>query len=213
MQAPVYDLNGKVVDHIQLEETVFGVLPNKAVMHQALVRQLANLRVGTADTKTRGEVKGSTRKLYRQKHTGSARAGSIRSPLRRGGGVIFGPHPRSYRKAMPKKMRRLALRCALSTKVSEGELKVVERLELVEPKTREMAHILEALGVDISALIVTAEPEVNVVKSARNLLGVKTLPAALLNIADLLSYRMLIMTVSAVRKVEQLWIPKPSLNQ
>jgi len=174
-------------------------------VHQALVRQQANARQGTASTKTRGEVSGSTRKLYRQKHTGMARAGSIKSPLRRGGGIIFGPKPRSYRQAMPKKMRRLALRCVLSAKARDGELKVVEQLKLDQPETKEMAGILAALGVDSSALIITSEPEENVVKSARNLAGIKTLPANILNVVDILSYKMLLMTEAAVRQTEQLW--------
>ena len=183
---------------------------NEAVVHQALVRQLANRRQGTADTKTRGEVRGSTRKLFAQKHTGRARRGDIRAPLLRGGGVAFGPHPRSYRQAMPKKMRRLALRCVLSAKVSDGEVKVVDRLGLDKPKTKGILDILLSLGVGTSALIATAGTEANVVKSARNLLGVKTTPAPLLNVADLLSYRTLIVTVAAVRRMEELWGQKPT---
>jgi large subunit ribosomal protein L4 len=194
-----------VVDQIEISDAVFAVPFNEAVVHQALVRQQANARQGTASTKARGEVAGSTRKLFRQKGTGMARAGSRRSPLRRGGGITFGPHPRSYRQAMPKKMRRLALRCVLSAKAGDGELKVLEQLKLDEAKTIEMARILSALGADSSALIVTSEPEVNVVRSARNLAGIKTTPARLLNVVDLLSHRGLLMTVAAVRQVEQLW--------
>lgn len=205
MEVPVYSLTGEVVKHIEISDSVFAVPFNEAVVHQALVRQQANARQGTASTKTRGEVSGSTRKLYRQKHTGMARAGSIKSPLRRGGGIIFGPKPRSYRQAMPKKMRRLALRCVLSAKARDGELKVVEQLKLDQPATKEMAGILAALGVDSSALIITSEPEENVVKSARNLAGIKTLPANILNVVDILSYKMLLMTEAAVRQTEQLW--------
>ncbi len=205
MQVPVYSLTGEVVREIEISDQVFAVPFNQAVVHQALVRQQANARQGTASTKTRGEVSGSNIKLYRQKHTGMARAGSRRSPLRRGGGIIFGPKPRNYRQAMPKKMRQLARRCVLSAKAGEGELKVVEKLEFGEPKTKEMLQILTVLGLDSSALIVTSEPEENVVKSARNLVGVKTLPASLLNVVDLLYYRMLLMTEAAVRKAEQLW--------
>lgn len=205
MQVPVCNLMGEVVTQIEINEDVFGVPFNEAVVHQALVRQLANRRLGTADTKTRGEVSGSTRKLYQQKHTGRARRGNIKSPLLRGGGVVFGPHPRSYGQDMPKKMRRLALRCALSEKVRVEELKVIDKLELAEPKTKSMAAILSALGISTSALIITAEAEANVVKSARNLPGVKTIPAALLNVLDLLSYKMLVITVAALRKAEQLW--------
>jgi large subunit ribosomal protein L4 len=205
VQVSVYNLEGVVVDHIEISEYVFSVPLNQAVVHQAMVRQRANARQGTANTKTRGEVAGSTRKLFRQKGTGSARAGSIRSPLRRGGGVVFGPKPRSYRQAIPKKMRRLALRCVLSAKVRDQELIVLEQLALEQPKTKEMVRILAALGADYSALIVAAEPEKNVVKSAHNLPGIKTMPASLLNVIDILSYKMLLMTVSAVRKAEELW--------
>jgi large subunit ribosomal protein L4 len=194
-----------VVKHIEISDQVFAVPFNQAVVHQALVRQRANARQGTASTKTRGEVSGSSIKLFRQKHTGRARAGSRKSPLRRGGGITFGPHPRSYEQAIPKKMRRLALRCVLSAKASDGELKVVEQLKLEEPKTKEMVRILAALGVDSSALIATSEPEENVIKSARNLPRIKTIPANILNVVDILSYKMLLMTEAAVRKAEQLW--------
>jgi len=205
VQVPVHNLSGEVVDHIELSEDVFGVPPNQAVVHQALVRQLANARQGTASTKTRAQVSGGGRKPFRQKGTGRARRGSSRSPLLRGGGVAFGPHPRSYRQAMPKKMRRLALRCVLSSKVAEGEMVVVEGLTFEEPRTKEMARILAALGVSSSALIVTAEPDVNVYKSARNLEKIKTLPANLLNVVDLLSHRILMITVAGVRRVEEIW--------
>ncbi len=205
MQVPVYSLAGEVVEHIDISDQVFAVSFNQAVVHQALVRQRANARQGTADTKTRGEVAGAKGKLFRQKGTGMARAGSRRSPLRRGGGIVFGPHPRSYRQAMPRKMRQLALRCVLSAKAGDGELMVLEQLKLDEPRTKEMVNILAALGVDSSSLIVTSEPEENVVKSARNLPGIKTISANLLNVVDLLSCKMLLMTVAAVRKVEQLW--------
>ena len=205
MQVPVYSLAGEVVKHIDISDEVFAVPFHQAVVHQALVRQRANARQGTASTKTRSEVSGSSRKLFRQKGTGFARAGRRRSPLRRGGGIVFGPRPRSYRQAMPKKMRQLALRCVLSAKASDDELKVVEQLKLDEPKTREMAQILAALGADSSTLIVTGEPEGSVVKSARNLPGIKTLPANLLNVVDILSYKVLLMTEAAVHKAEQLW--------
>ena len=205
MQVPVYNLIGEVVEHIDISDEVFAVPFNQAVVHQAMVRQRANARQGTASTKTRSEVSGSSRKLFRQKGTGFARAGSRRSPLRRGGGIAFGPKPRSYRQAMPKKMRRLALRCVLSAKVNDGELMILEQLKLVEPKTKEMAQILATSGVDSSALIVTDKPEDNVVKSARNLAGIKTLPANLLNVLDILSHKRLLITVAAVRKVEELW--------
>jgi len=205
MQVPVYNMNGEVVKQIDIADSVFAVPVNEAVVHQALVRQLANARQGTASTKTRGEVAGSKQKMYRQKHTGRARAGSIRSPLRRGGGVAFGPKPRSYRQAMPKKMRRLALRCVLSAKAGDKELMVLDELKLDEPKTKEMVRILTALKVNTSALIATSEPEENVVKSARNLPEVDTIPVQLLNVVDITNHKMLLLTENAVRQVEQLW--------
>lgn len=205
MQVPVYSLTGEVVEHVEISDQVFAVPFNEGVVHQAMVRQQANARQGTASTKTRSEVSGSSAKLFRQKGTGLARAGSRRSPLRRGGGITFGPQPRSYRQAMPKKMRQLAIRCVLSAKARDKELKVLEELKLKEPKTKQMVQILTALGVDSSALIVTSEPEDSVVKSARNLKGIKTMPANLINVLDILSYKILLMTVTAVRKVEQLW--------
>lgn len=205
MQMPVYSLEGEVVDQIDLSEAVFGLPFNEAVVHQAMVRQLANRRQGTASTKTRGEVSGSTRKLYPQKHTGRARRGDIKSPLLRGGGVVFGPKPRSYRQLMPKKMRRLALKCLLSAKVREGNMKLVQELNFEEPRTKDMIKILSSLGVDSSALIVTSHPALNVVKSAANLPGIKVLPSALINVLDLLSYKTLVATVPAVRNIEQIW--------
>jgi large subunit ribosomal protein L4 len=205
MQVRVYAFNGEVTGQIEIRDDVFGVPLNEAVVHQALVRQLANRRQGTADTRTRGEVTGSTRKLFAQKHTGRARRGDIRSPLLRKGGVAFGPHPRSYRQDMPKKMRRLALKCVLSSKAGSGALKIVDELQLDEPKTKAILDMLIVLRIDASVIIATAEAEPNVVISARNLPGVKTIPAPLLNVADLLSYKDLIMTVGAVRAAEKLW--------
>ena len=205
MQAPVYDITGKVVENIEISDQVFGVPFNESVVHQAMVRQRANVRQGTASTKTRSEVAGTTKKVYRQKGTGSARAGSIRSPLRRGGGVTFGPAPRSYRQAMPKKMRRLALKCVLSARIRDGELIILDSLQLDEPKTKEMVQVLSALKVNSSALIVTSEAKMNVIKSARNLEGIRTLLAGLLNVVDILSCKKLVMEVAAVRKAEELW--------
>ncbi len=205
MEVPVYNLAGEVVKHIEISDRVFAVPLNQAVVHQALVRQRANARQGTASTKTRSEVSGSTRKLFRQKHTGMARAGSIRSPLRRGGGITFGPKPRSYRQAMPKKMRRLALTCVLSAKARDGELRVLEQLVIEQSRTKEIAQALAALGVDSSALIATANPEENIAQSTRNLAQIKAIPASLLNVVDLLSHKNLLMTEAAVRRAEQLW--------
>ena len=202
MQLAVRNIAGEVVDNIDVDGSVFEVPLNKAVVHQAMVRQLANARLGTASTKTRGEVAGSTRKLYKQKHTGRARRGSIKSPLLKGGGITFGPHPRSYKQRMPKKMRRLALRCLLSAKASSGEILVVDQLKLDQPKTAEMARILRALGVTASALVVAQKPEANLVRSAQNLQGTRTLPADLLNVGDLLSYQFVLIDVDGLRVVE-----------
>jgi large subunit ribosomal protein L4 len=205
VQVQVYNLKGKATRQIEIRDDVFAVPFNEAVVHQALVRQLANRRLGTADTKKRGEVAGSGRKIHAQKHTGRARRGDARSPMLRGGGVAFGPHPRSYRQDMPKKMRRLALKCVLSDKASSGELKIVDKLELDSPKTKAVLDMLIALGIGDSAIIATAEAQANLVKSARNLSGVKTIPAPLLSIAELLSYKDIVMEVDAIRKVEQIW--------
>lgn len=205
MQADIYNLAGEVVGNIEISDAVFAVPFNEGVVHQAVVRQQANARQGTASTKTRKDVAGSTRKLYRQKGTGHARAGSKKSPVRKGGGVTFGPHPRDYRQAMPKKMRQLALRCALSVKTSDGALKILDALTFEEPKTKEMTRVLDALNIEKSALVVTLKPETNVVKSASNIPGIKTLPANLLNVVDVLSHQALVIEVAAVRKVEELW--------
>ena len=205
MQVPVYNLAGEVVRQIEVSDLVFAVPFNEAVVHQVMVSQQANARQGTASTKTRSEVAGSTGKMYRQKGTGYARAGSRRSPLRRGGGITFGPQPRSYRQGIPRKMRRLALRCVLSAKAGDGELKVLEAWNFEEPKTKRMVEVLSALGVDSSALIVTPEPEENVIKSARNLSEVKTMPVNILSVLDILSHKTLLMTEAAVRIAEKLW--------
>jgi large subunit ribosomal protein L4 len=205
VQIPVYNTSGKEIRQIEVSDAVFGVPFNEALVHQVMVGQQANARQGTAATKTRGEVRGSTRKLYRQKGTGYSRAGSKKSPLRRGGGITFGPHPRSYRQDLPKKMRRLALKCVLSAKAADGELKVLEKWDFTEPRTKQMAAALTALGIDKSTLIVTPEPDENVIKSARNIKKIKTLPANIMNVNEILSYRTLLMTESAVRLTEKLW--------
>jgi large subunit ribosomal protein L4 len=202
---PVYSLNGEVVDQIELSQAIFALPFNEAVVHQAMTRQLASRRQGTASTKTRGEVIGSTRKLYSQKHTGRARRGDVKSPLLRGGGVVFGPKPRTYRQSMPRKMRKLALKCLLSAKVREGNIKLVQELDFKGPKTKDMINVLSSLGIDSPTLILTAQSTPNVVKSAANLPEVKVLPSALINVLDLLSYEMLVATVPAIRNIEQIW--------
>jgi len=205
VQVPVYSLTGEVVGQVELNEEIFGVPFNEAVVHQTMVMQLANRRQGTASTKTRSEVSGSTRKLYSQKHTGRARRGNIKSPLLRGGGVAFGPKPRLYRQSMPRKMRRLALKCVLSSKAREGNLKAVEKFAVEEPRTKNMIDILAALDVGPTALLVSEHCNLNVVKSARDLANIKVLPSALINVLDLLSYKALIISVPALYNVERIW--------
>lgn len=205
MQVPVYSPNGEVAENIEVSEDVFGVPLNGGLVHQAMVMQLANRRQGTAETKTRATVTGSSKKLYAQKHTGRARRGDVTSPTLSGGAVAFGPHSREYRLSMPKKMRRLALRCVLSSKAGDGELKVVSDFGLADGKTVVLADALQALGVRGTVLIATEGVEPVVVRAARNLPNVNTTPAALLNVADVTAHRTLVMTVGAVRKAEQLW--------
>ena len=204
MQVPVYNIEGEQVGEVELNDAIFGITPNVVVMHQALVRQLANARQGTHSTKTRGEVSGGGRKPWRQKHTGRARQGSIRSPQWVGGGIVFGPKPRSYRKDMPKKMRRLALRSALSAKAAEGQIKVLDDLQLEEIRTKAMVRVLENLGVEGSALILLPERNEVVELSARNLPDVKTLRASYLNVRDLLGYDTILMPLKALDIIESI---------
>jgi len=205
VQVPVKNTAGETLREIEISDYVFGVKPNQSLAHQALIRQLANERHGTASAKTRTEVAGSTKKMSAQKHTGRARPGSAKSPLRKGGGIIFPPKPRDYHQAIPKKMRRLALRSVLSSKVAEKKLIVLDGFGLNAPKTRDMSGILDVLGIESSALIALEQPDVNVVNSARNIPGITTIQANLLNVADIMSHKVLVMTVNAVRKAEELW--------
>lgn len=201
--ATVYNVNGEQIGEIELSEAVFGQPAHEAIMHEVVVMQLANRRRGTHDTKTRAEVSGGGRKPWRQKGTGRARHGTIRSPIWRGGGIVFGPHPRDYGYQVPKKVRRLALKTALSTKVREGQIVVLDALDLAAPKTRDMVRILENLKVGGAALVVTAQKDNNVEKSARNIAGVKSLEAQHLNVYDLLHHSYLVMTRDAVARVEE----------
>ncbi len=205
MQLAVKNVEGKTVKKLTVDDQVFGLAPRRAVVHQTLLAQLANRRAGTASTKTRSEVRGSSAKLYRQKGTGRARMGSMSSPVLRGGAVAFGPRPRSFAQRLPNRMRRLALRSVLSAKAAEGSLSVLDRLNMKTPRTKEVVRVLQNLGLERSTLIVTAEPDRTVLVSSRNLPGTRILPAAYLNVADLLSCHNLLMTVDAVRKVEELW--------
>ncbi len=204
MNIPVYNMAGEVVRNIEISDAVFAQSSNNALVHQALVAQRANARQGTSDTKTRSEVSGSTKKLYAQKHTGRARAGSIKSGLRRGGGIIFGPHPRDLSVSLPKKMRRLAIKCVLSSKASEQGLVVLDELKLDAPRTRDIVNMLKALGVK-KAVLALHDVDENIVKSARNIQSIKTMPARLLNVADMLAYDKLLITEAALRQIEELW--------
>jgi large subunit ribosomal protein L4 len=205
VQVPVYNIAGEEVRKIKISDELFKVPFNEAVVHQVMVGMQANARQGTASAKTRGEVVGSTRKLYRQKGTGNARAGSKKSPTRRGGGVTFGPRPRDYRQSLPKKLRRLALKCVLSSKAEEGDLKIVDAFDFKEPKTKQMLAVLDALNIQSSAIIVTQKPEENVILSARNIPEILTMPTNILNILDIMSHKTLLMTEAAVRAAEELW--------
>ncbi len=202
MKVPLYTLLGKSKKQVELPAHIFAAPVNEAVMHQALVRQLANARLGTHKTKTRGEVRGGGAKPWRQKGTGRARHGSRREPQWRGGGTVFGPQPRSYRQKMPKKMRRLALRGGLTVKAKEGKILVLDGLEMEAPKTKEMVTILENLKVEDSALILLPERNANVERSVRNIPEVKTLRANYLNLRDLLNYDWLIMPLGALEVIE-----------
>jgi len=205
MKLDVHDRGGKKIKTIEVDDQVFGLKPHRPVVHQALLAQRANLHRGTHKTKTRGEVKGSTAKLFRQKGTGRARQGSIRAPHRRGGGVVFGPRPRSYRQELPKRMRRLAIRSVLSAKAANGSLRVIDQWTAEAPRTKEFRTVLQNFGFDRTTLVVTAQPDGTVKLSARNLPNVKWLPAPYLNVLDLLSHRGLLMTEEAVRVAEALW--------
>jgi len=202
MQLPVHDMAGEKVGEAELPEAIFGIEPHQSVMHQALVRQLANARLGTHDTKTRGEVRGGGRKPWRQKGTGRARQGSIRSPQWRKGGTVFGPTPRGYRKRMPRKMRRLALRSALSAKATEEGIVLLDRLEIAEPCTKDMQAVLENLSLDDSVLVLLPDRDWAVEKSISNLPHVKTLRAAYVNVRDLLAYRYLLVPLEALEVIQ-----------
>lgn len=198
MEAKLYNQSGEEVGVIHISDYVFGIEPNVPVMHQAMERQRANARLGTHNTLGRGEVDGSTRKLYRQKGTGRARQGSIRAPHRKGGGVAHGPHPRKYTKAMPRKMRRLAVRSALSARYRDGAITFLDRLMFEKPRTKDMIAVLNALNLTGKTLIVLDRKEENVNLSAHNLPNVKTLLAHYLNVIDLLSHDHIVMLQAAV---------------
>ncbi len=201
----VYDIKGKKVSDIELAESVFGIEPNENIVHTVLVNYLANQRQGTQSTKTRAEVRGGGRKPWRQKGTGRARQGSIRAPQWIKGGIALGPKPRSYKYTVNKKERRLAIKSILSSKVLEKELTVVDKLELKEIKTKSMVNALAALKVEGKTLIVVPEVNKNVLMSARNIEGVKTITANNINVFDLLKYNNLILSVDTVKKLEEVY--------
>jgi large subunit ribosomal protein L4 len=202
MKVPVLNMAGAEVGSIDLPAGIFEQAVNRDLMHQALVRQMANARRGTHKTQTRGEVNRTTAKWYRQKGTGRARHGSRKAPIFVGGGVAHGPKPRSYVKDMPRKMRRGALRSALSVKAQNGDIIILDALEMEAPKTKEMAKVVsQVTSGNYSALVLLAEPNESVEKSARNLANVKALHANYLNIRDILGHQKLIMPVSALEVV------------
>lgn len=199
----IFNVSGSQVGEIELNDTVFGIEPHVHVLHSAVVLQQASQRLGTHKTKGRSEVRGGGRKPWRQKGTGRARQGSIRAPQWKGGGIVFGPTPRSYGFKLPKKVRRLAIRSALSSKVIDNNIVVLDQLQLAGPKTKEFAAILKNLKVDRKALIVSASFDDNVALSARNIPGVKFVAADGINVLDVMVYDKLIITKDAVQKVEE----------
>ena len=202
MKVPLKNMAGESVGEVELQEAIFAAPINTALMHQALTRQLANARQGTAKTKTRGEVSGSTRKMWKQKHTGRARQGSRKAPHWRKGGTVFGPIPRSYAQRMPKQMRRAALRSALSVKAADDHIVVLDALALDEPKTKAISNMLVRLGVGSSALILLSDSNENVERSIRNLADVTYLRAQYLNIRDLMRFDTVLMPKSVLDVIE-----------
>jgi len=202
----VYNIEGAVTGSIELSDAIFGIEPNQDVLHRTLLNQLANRRQGTHSTKTRSEVQGGGRKPYRQKGTGRARQGSTRSAQHVGGGIIFGPKPRDYSYTLPKKVRRLAMKSALSAKVAEGNLIVLESLELPEIKTQRMVQILGNIGANTSTLLVMAARDEKIERSARNIVGVKTALVNTINVFDILKFDKFVVTQEAVLKVQEVYV-------
>ena len=203
MNASVYNATGATVGTVTLDATLFGIEPNTAVMHQALVRQQANARLGNHDTKTRGEVSGGGKKPYKQKGTGRARQGSSRSPQWKGGGTVWGPHPRMYTQAMPRKMRQLAIRSALSAKADQ--VRVLQGAESIEGRTKAMVSFLQSIGNPRSVLVIVPERIEPLYHAAGNLSHVQVLHAGYLNMADLFKYEQLVFTVDALEKITDIW--------
>ncbi len=201
----IYNVSGEQVSEIELDANVFGVEVNEHVLYEVVKNQLANKRQGTQSAKTRAEVRGGGRKPWRQKGTGRARAGSIRSPLWVGGGMTFAPKPRDYSYKLPKKVRRLAMKSALTSKVNSNEMIVLDELNIEMPKTKEMVNILKNLNVDKKVLIITNEKNDALTKSAQNIPGVQIALVNTLNVYDILKYDKFIITKDAVQKVEEVY--------
>jgi large subunit ribosomal protein L4 len=197
--------SGEKVEEISLNENIFGIEPNEAVVHQVVVAQLANKRQGTQSAKTRSEVRGGGRKPWRQKGTGRARAGTIRSPLWRGGGVVFAPKPRDYSQKVNKKMNRLAMKSVFSAKVAENEMIVLDAIELDAPKTKEVVKILSNINAE-KALLVLPEKDDAIVRSANNIPKVDTTTVSELNVYDMLKYDNLVVTKAALEKIEEVYV-------
>ena len=206
MNVKVYDMTGKETGTMELNDNIFAIPVNVVVLHEAVNQYLANQRQGTQSTLTRTEVRGGGKKPWRQKGTGRARQGSIRAPQWTHGGVAIGPKPRCYRISMNKKAKRLAMKSAFSAKVAENNLIVLDSLKFDAPKTKQMVAVLKALGVEEKALIVLPGPDKNVVNSARNIAGVKTLYVNTLNVYDIIKHDKFILTKEAVNKVEEVYV-------
>jgi len=213
-KAPVYDMEGKIVEEIELDDRVFACKVKPAVLHQVVVMYLANQRVGTASTKTRAEVSGGGRKVWRQKGTGHARQGSMRAPHWRHGGVAHGPKPRDYSYTVPKRVRQLALRMALSAKLADGELLIVQGLELPEIKTKRMAEILQKLNINGDrTLLSLARDDELIIKSARNIPNVSLKPASAINAYDVLKHKTLLLDKAAVEVLQSRLIKEEADNE
>lgn len=202
----IYNMDGEVTGQMELSDDIFGIEPNVSAMSTVVRNQLANRRQGTHSTKTRGEVRGGGKRPYRQKGTGRARHGSIRSAQYVGGGIIFGPKPRDYSYTVPKKLRRLAMKSALSSKFAEQRIVIVDKLDFDQMKTAQMVKVLKALKIDTSALIVMDGSHLNVEKSARNIPNVKTARVNTINVFDILKYDRFIMTKDAAMKVQEVYV-------
>ena len=205
MELKLRNIQGEIIGNVEVSDRVFDAPMNKALVHQVMVGQLANARQGTAKTKTRAYVSGGGVKPRPQKYTGRARQGSIRAPHWKGGGVVFGPIPRSYRHYTPVRIRRQSLVAMLSDKARADLIIVLDNLDLEQPKTKEMIKVLAALEVDSTVLLVADGADKAVLRTVRNIPKVKMIPAALLNTLDLLKHRKLVMTLDAVRKAEEIW--------